>query len=330
MSSYAMAVDIGGTFTDVVLRDAYGPHLGRQDPDHARKAWNRFLPRDRRCPEDRRHPAGRTSPTSWCTPRPSSPTRSSSARARRTALLVTEGFRDILTIRDEHRYEMFDPQIEFPEPLVAARADVRRDRARARRPARCSSRLDAQADRGDRRRSEARRASSRSRFRCSTPISIRRTNARCATSSVQHAPELYVSISSDVAPQIREYPRTSTVAMNAYTAPITGPISTRCATGSSSAASRNDPLIMLSNGGVIGIDVAGALSGADGGVRPGGRRARRGLLRRAARPRPAAVLRHGRHDREGLHHRGPHSRWWSATSRSTASIASSRAAACRS
>ena len=35
-----------------------------------------------------------------------------------TALLVTEGFRDILTIRDEHRYEMFDPQIEFPAPLV--------------------------------------------------------------------------------------------------------------------------------------------------------------------------------------------------------------------
>ena len=31
---------------------------------------------------------------------------------------MTEGFRDILTIRDEHRYEMFDPQIEFPEPLV--------------------------------------------------------------------------------------------------------------------------------------------------------------------------------------------------------------------
>ena len=36
-----------------------------------------------------------------------------------TALLVTEGFRDILSIRDEHRYEMFDPQIEFPEPLIS-------------------------------------------------------------------------------------------------------------------------------------------------------------------------------------------------------------------
>src|SRR6478672_2714540 len=35
-----------------------------------------------------------------------------------TALLVTEGFRDVLHIRDEHRYEMYDPQIEFSEPLV--------------------------------------------------------------------------------------------------------------------------------------------------------------------------------------------------------------------
>ena len=40
---------------------------------------------------------------------------------------------------------------------------------------------------------------------------------------------MHVSISSDVAPQIREYPRTSTVAMNAYTMPITGPYLERCA-----------------------------------------------------------------------------------------------------
>ena len=38
-----------------------------------------------------------------------------------TALLVTEGFRDILSIRDEHRYEMFDPQIEFPNRWSRAR-----------------------------------------------------------------------------------------------------------------------------------------------------------------------------------------------------------------
>ena len=37
-----------------------------------------------------------------------------------TALLVTEGFRDVLHIRNEHRYEMYDPQIEFPDPLVSS------------------------------------------------------------------------------------------------------------------------------------------------------------------------------------------------------------------
>src|SRR5262249_34071353 len=37
-----------------------------------------------------------------------------------TAMIVTEGFADVLHIRNEHRYEMTDPQIEFPEPLVPA------------------------------------------------------------------------------------------------------------------------------------------------------------------------------------------------------------------
>ena len=36
----------------------------------------------------------------------------------KTGLLCTEGFRDVLYIRDEHRYDMFDPQIEYAEPLV--------------------------------------------------------------------------------------------------------------------------------------------------------------------------------------------------------------------
>ena len=73
---------------------------------------------------------------------------------------------------------------------------------------------------------------------------------------VKHAPDMYVSISSDVAPQIREYPRTSTVAMNAYTAPITGPYLEALRVGLKERGFVNDPLIMLSNGGVIGIDVA--------------------------------------------------------------------------
>ena len=65
-----------------------------------------------------------------------------------------------------------------------------------------------------------------------------------------------MSISSDVAPQIREYPRTSTAAMNAYTMPITGPYLDALRRGLKQRGFVHDPLIMLSNGGVIGIDVA--------------------------------------------------------------------------
>src|SRR5947209_3440773 len=72
----------------------------------------------------------------------------------------------------------------------------------------------------------------------------------------KRAPDMYVSISSDVAPQIREYPRTSTVAMNAYTAPITGPYLDALSRGLKQRGFVHAPLIMLSNGGVIGIDVA--------------------------------------------------------------------------
>ena len=39
----------------------------------------------------------------------------------------------------------------------------------------------------------------------------------------EEAPEIYLSLSSSVAPQIREYPRASTTAINAYTTPITEP-----------------------------------------------------------------------------------------------------------
>ena len=33
-----------------------------------------------------------------------------------TVLFVTEGFKDVLFIREGHRYDMFDPQIEYADP----------------------------------------------------------------------------------------------------------------------------------------------------------------------------------------------------------------------
>src|SRR5829696_5236139 len=117
MSHYALAVDIGGTFTDVVLRDASGrTWVDKTLTTPKSLDIGFFTAVDAVLKIAGVAPAAVTDVVVHAT------TVVTNAVIERkgplTALLVTEGFRDILSIRDEHRYEMFDPQIEFPEPLV--------------------------------------------------------------------------------------------------------------------------------------------------------------------------------------------------------------------
>src|SRR3954469_14017310 len=117
MPHYAMAVDIGGTFTDVVLRDESGrTFVDKTLTTPQRLDVGFFTAVDAVLEKASVAPAAVTDVLAHAT------TVVTNAVIERkgplTALLVTEGFRDILAIRDEHRYEMFDPQIEFPEPLV--------------------------------------------------------------------------------------------------------------------------------------------------------------------------------------------------------------------
>src|SRR6185312_8552517 len=117
MSNFAMAVDIGGTFTDVVLRDGAGrTWVDKTLTTPKSLDVGFFAAIDAVLKTAGIKPAAVTDVLVHAT------TVVTNAVIERkgpiTALLVTEGFRDILTIRDEHRYEMFDPQIEFPVPLV--------------------------------------------------------------------------------------------------------------------------------------------------------------------------------------------------------------------
>src|SRR5207247_2342575 len=118
-----------------------------------------------------------------------------------TALLVTEGFRDILSIRDEHRYEMFDPQIEFPEPLIAREmtfgvAERTLATGEVIKPV-------------DEKQVAAIVDDLRKRGVVSVAVSLLNAYLNPANERVirdiilKRAPDLYVSISSDVAPQIR-------------------------------------------------------------------------------------------------------------------------------
>src|SRR5262245_3302698 len=118
MAQFALAVDIGGTFTDVVLRDSSGRSWVDKTLTTPKSLETGFFTAlDAVLKTAGLAPAAVTDVLVHAT------TVVTNAVIERkgplTALLVTEGFRDILTIRDEHRYEMFDPQIEFPEPLIA-------------------------------------------------------------------------------------------------------------------------------------------------------------------------------------------------------------------
>ena len=66
-----------------------------------------------------------------------------------------------------------------------------------------------------------------------------------------------ISLSSEVAPQIREFPRASTASVNAYTMPISQPYLRRLSDRLAQEGFPNAPLIMLSSGGVVGADTAG-------------------------------------------------------------------------
>ena len=248
-----MAVDIGGTFTDVVLRSSTGRAWTDKTLTTPESLDIGFF----RAVDAVLKTAG-TTPDAVTDVVVHATTVVTNAVIERkgplAALLVTEGFRDILTIRDEHRYEMFDPQIEFPEPLIgrdmtfgiAERVLATGEAIKPIDTAQAEGIVDDLKRKGV----------------VTVAVSLLNSylnpaNERALRDVIQkRAPNMYISISSDVAPQIREYPRTSTVAMNAYTAPITGPYLDALSRGLKQRGFVHDPLIMLSNGGVIGIDVA--------------------------------------------------------------------------
>lgn len=173
-----------------------------------------------------------------------------------TALITTEGFRDVLYIRDEHRYDMFDPQIEYPTPLIERDTTWTVD-----------ERTYADGTIGKTiNEDEARKVAKSLQEKGIQSVAVCLLNSYLVPDNERAlgkiinevAPEIYVTLSSDVAPQMREYLRTSTAALNAYTVPITRPYLDGLIQNLRDRKVDQQPLIMLSNGGVVGANVAGS------------------------------------------------------------------------
>ena len=201
---------------------------------------------------------------------------------------------------------MYDLQIEFPDAADPARPDLR-DRRTDRRRGHGARRAPTARPRCARRRARRRRRrvgggvpAQRLRQRGQRAAGRRRT---CAASS-----GVPVCISSEISPQIREYPRMITTACNAATMPVIGPYLDELQKWLSAEGFGGSVLMMLSNGGVVSADDAAARPDPAGRVRSGRRRARRLVVRRPAGRRPPPVLRHGWHHRQGVPHRGRRAR----------------------
>lgn len=253
LPSWSIAVDIGGTFTDVVLRNADGSlFVDKTLTTHHDLLEGFFCSVGLVLGRAGLKAADVTGTVVHAT------TIVTNALIERkgsvTALLVTEGFRDVLAIRNEHRYEMFDPQIEFPEPLIPRDMTFGiAERTLA------DGTVDKKVDPGAVR---ALAATLLEKGVVSVAVCLLNSyrnpaNERDVGAALSEAaPGLHVTLSCDIAPQVREYPRTSTTAVNAYTVPITAPYLDGLARRLEEKGVPNHPLIMLSSGGVIGASVA--------------------------------------------------------------------------
>ena len=250
---YRIGLDIGGTFTDVVLV---------HDPSgtiHLHKVLT--TPRD---PAEGALQAVRE----VCAAAGITPAQAGSLvhattlvtnalierRGARTGLLTTRGFRDNLELGKEQRYDIYDLFLRYPDPLVPRRSrlevaeritrdgDVRLalDLAGVRRQVKT---LVAQGV-------ESVAVSFLHAYK--NPAHERQVKALIES----EFPELAVCISSDVSPEIREFERTSTTVVNAYVLPLVDRYIRRIEAALTEEGFEGRFLLMLSSGTLAAPDVA--------------------------------------------------------------------------
>ena len=273
MADWRLAVDIGGTFTDVVLLDA---ESGRVVVDKTLSTPSRPLNGVRTGVTQLLAKAG-VRPADIQAPIVHATTLITNAliegKTGRAALVTTTGFGDTLLIRAEHRYDMYDLQIEFPEPPVSRDMTFEIDERSLVDGTVVDEPSPADIDALARQLQEA---GAESVGVCFLHGYANGSNERVVADALAKRLNVPVCTSHDVAPQIREYPRMVTTACNAATMPIIGPYLDELQQWLVAEGFGGKVLMMLSNGGVISAEdakqvpirlvesgpAAGALAGA--------------------------------------------------------------------
>ncbi len=140
-------------------------------------------------------------------------------KGAKTALLTTQGFRDVLEMGTEVRYDIYDLFLERPAPLVP-----RRWRYEARERLDKDGQVLTPLSRGPLRRTAAQmRRDGVEAVGVVFLHSFRNPVHERAAKAILQAemPNAVISLSSEVAPEIREYERMCTTTANAFVQPIT-------------------------------------------------------------------------------------------------------------
>jgi len=243
---YRVGFDVGGTFTDFVLQSPSGELLAAKrlttypDPSEACLAGLDELIAQGGVPWTDVAQAihGTTLGSNIVIER----------KARGVGLLTTRGFRDVLIIGREKRYQVYDLQIEKPAPLIRRRL-IGEVTERILADGTVRTPLD-EAD--------ARRAIRQLVSRGVTTLAVCLLHSylnpaherRLAALVAEEAPHVTVTLSHEVSPTFREYERASTTVVNAYVMTAIGEYLRGLATATARRGYRGRLFVMQSSGGI--------------------------------------------------------------------------------
>ena len=213
--SNRLGVDIGGTFTDIVLETNSKRFSAKVLTDNANPETAIFKGINDVCLKAHIAPSDLTQIIHGTTLATNSLIERKGAK---TALITTEGFRDVIEMRTESRFEQYDLNLSLPEPLLSREHRyVLKERIDAQGKVLIPIEQRAVEDLANELRNKG-----------YTSIAVGflhsyvNNNHENVVGKIIHnkIPNIMVSLSNEVSPQVREYERFSTTVANAYIKPL--------------------------------------------------------------------------------------------------------------
>jgi N-methylhydantoinase A len=250
-SAIRMGVDIGGTFTDVVI-EVEGKQFSTKvlttyiAPENAIiDGLHQVCAKAGVAPSDIGQIIhGTTLATNALIER----------RGAKTALITTEGFRDVIEMRTESRFEQYDLNLTLPEPLIPRQSRFS-----------ISERVDATGGvLVDLNRAEVEAVADQLNAAGYESIAVGLIHSylnpyherMVRDVLAEKLPDVMVSLSSEVSPQMREYERFNTVVANAYIKPLMKSYLGRLKGRLEDEGANCSVFLMHSGGGIISIESA--------------------------------------------------------------------------